>query len=456
VRLHPAALGITLILAVGFTAVGETVLGRRSRDLRAWNESFLAGAGICAAALFPLSLLLPRSALRAELALIAACFVVAVVRHVRHVRRPAEPPRPSSERLDATSRFLVAAILLWAAWFAAVDLRYNMLWDGLQIWASKAQLLFYQGALAKTWYPGDTYELRHVAYPALVPLYEALLSLVRGPFDFDAFKPIFLPFYASLLVATFGAARAVVSTRLALVATLLVALVPQLSTGPAAGGYADLPQAAFVAGVASAALRRRDREALPWLIGGLTTVKSEGTILAAAACGAVVLVWLLEPERRARFWRSVPWPSVAIVAVFFGLRLALLRWVAAPDMVYVLDRAHLAQVFGRIPEVARLCLVKALSPRRWGLFWPAFFASGVALLLRGSARDKSLAVATAATAIVLATVFLFSTWPLDVHIDQAYPRLLAQIAPAAAVVIVLGYDLASRARPDREAATPEL
>ena len=451
-RLHPAALLITFLLAAGFAAVGETVLWRRSRDLQAWNESFLAGAGICAAALFPLSLLFPRSALRTVLALIGASLVFTVV---RRVRGPREPVRAVGDRLDATSRILLAAILLCAAWFAAVDLRYNMLWDGFQIWASKAQLLFYRGALVKSWYPGDTYELRHVTYPSLVPVYEALLPLVRGPFDFDAFKPIFLPFYVSLLVATFGAARAVVSTRLALVATLLVALVPQLSTGPAAGGYADMPQAAFVAGVASAALRPRGRDALPWLIGSLTTVKSEGTILAVAACAAVVLFWLFEPARRARFRRAVPWPSVAIVAAFFVLRIALLRWVSAPDMVYVLDRAHLTQALGRVPDVARLCLVKALSPRRWGLFWPAFFASGIALLLRGSARDKSLAVTIAATAVVLATVFLFSTWPLDVHIDQAYPRLLGQLAPAAAVVIVLGYDLASRARPGREAATPE-
>jgi hypothetical protein len=203
-----------------------------------------------------------------------------------------------------------------------------------------------------------------------------------------------------------------------------------------------MPQAAFVAGVAGAALRREDGEALPWLIGGLTTVKSEGTILALAACAAVALSWLLEPQRRRSFWRVLPWGNVGIVGVFLMLRLALLRWAAAPDAVYVLDRAHLADAFGRIPHVARLCLVKALSPRRWGLFWPAFAAFGAALLTRGSAREKSLALATAATAVVLATVFLFSTWPLDVHIDQAYPRLLAQLSPAAAVAIVAGYDRA--------------
>jgi hypothetical protein len=431
-----AAVLITILLATGFVAVGEAALRRRSRTLVGWNESFLSGAGVCAAALFPLTLVFPTAALQVELGMIAGCVALAIA---RRRERTTAPNRRSADPLDAMSLVVLGAVLVAALRFAAVDLRYNIAWDGFQIWASKAQLLFYRGALERTWYPGDTYELRHVAYPPLVPLDEALLSLVRGRFDFDAFKPLFLPFYASLLIATHSAARAVASARLALVATLLVALVPQLSTGTAAGAYADMPQAAFVAAVVAAGLQRPANEALPWLIGSLTTVKSEGTILALAASAAVVLSWVLEPVEGSPPWRRVPWAQVAVVGAFLIIRAALLRWISIPDSTYVLDRAHLVEAIGRAPQVARICLVKALSPRRWGLFWPAFAASGFAVLLRGCGREKSLAIATAGTAVVLASVFLFSTWPLALHIDQAYPRLLGQIAPAAAVIIVLGY-----------------
>ena len=105
----------------------------------------------------------------------------------RHLRRPADaatPPAVPAGR-DPVARMLVAAIVIVATGFAAVDLRYNMAWDGFQIWASKAQLLFYRGGLTPSWYSGDTYELRHVTYPFGVPLYEALLSVVRGGFDFE-------------------------------------------------------------------------------------------------------------------------------------------------------------------------------------------------------------------------------------------------------------------------------
>lgn len=445
---HLLEMLIAALLTGGFACVGEVVLRRRSADLASWNESFLAGMGVCAAALFPLSLLSPHGALRLELVVMGFAVVVTLV---LRQRKPAEDPAmPPSAGRDPIAGLLLVAIAVVVVLFAALDLRYNLGWDAFQIWATKAQLLFYQGGLGRTWYPGDTYEIRHISYPSLIPMFEALLDVVKGGFDFDSFKPIFIPFHLSMLVATWAAARAVLSARLALAATLLVALLPLLSTQHAASGYADMPEAAFVAGIASAALRRRSRPgALPWLIGGLTTVKSEGTILAALAAGGVLFCWLIErpPDLRARL-RS-QWKAVAIVLAFLGLRFALVRWVGASDVVYPLDASHLAEALHRIPRVVRLCLVKMLSPRRWGLFWPAFFASALVLALRGTSREKCIVLAVGAASVVLASAFLFTTWPLELHIDQAYGRLLSQLAPAAGVAVAIGY---ARARGDLEPA----
>lgn len=435
-----ADLLLTALLAIGFAAVGEVALRRRSRDLASGNESFLAGLAACAAALFPLSLLLPGLALRAELALMAVCLGLALLGRARR-RTPAPPASAPGPGRDVCQWALLGAVLLIAVDFTAVDLRYAFLWDGFQIWASKTQLLYYGGGLGRLWYPGDLYELRHVPYPPIVPLYEALLQVVRGGFEFDSFKPVFLPLYYSLLAGSYAAARAAVSPRLAAAATLMIALVPLNSTGTAAGGYADMPQTAFVAGVVAAAMRGADSaNALPWLIGGLTLVKPEGTILALVAGGGVVLVWLSEK----RSVRRLPWRRIAIVAAFLALRFAYIRWAGTPDSVYVLSRESVAGALARIPHVARVCLVKMLSPRRWGLLWPAFGLAALVLLRRGSASERSLALATAVTAFLFGTIFLFSTWPLDVHIDQAYPRLLAQLSPAAVVALFAGW---ARAQP---------
>jgi len=429
-------LGISVALAAGFACVGEIVLRRRSSALASWNESLLAGMAACAAALFPLSLVFPARAVvaTAALLLLACVWVVAG----RLVRRPA-PTRSDPRTLDPGTRLVLALAALVALCFAALNFRYNLAWDGFQIWASKAQLLFVRGSLTKDWYPADVYELRHVPYPPLVPLYETLIGLVRGGFDFDKVKPVFLVFFLSMLVSMFSALRTVSTPRLASVGTLMLGLVPSLSTRSAAGAFADMPQAAMLAGVVAACLNPGDG-ALPWLIGGLMAVKAEGTILAALACAGVLLSWLLESPRGlpARIRREAG--NIGIVAGFLGLRLAFLRWSRSPDVVYgPFDAAHLRMAIGRIPHVAGLCVHELVHFSRWGLLWPAFLAAAVVLLARGSAREKSLTIATSLAAMVLALPFLFTTWPVDLHVGQAYFRLLAQLAPAAVAVTVLGY-----------------
>jgi uncharacterized membrane protein len=73
---------IAALLAIGFTMCGELLLRRRAENLAGWNESFLVGAGVCAAFLFPLSVLLPRKALGAVLVLLAAATLYGLVRRV--------------------------------------------------------------------------------------------------------------------------------------------------------------------------------------------------------------------------------------------------------------------------------------------------------------------------------------------------------------------------------------
>ena len=431
-RLPLLELLLTGVLAAGFAAVGELVLHRRSRNPADGNEAMLAGMGVCAAGLFPLTLLASRYALAAEALAIGLCLAYAVADRILRRRKRFERERTAP---DLRARFLFAAVLLVAAGFAALNFRHTYLWDGFLIWATKAQLLSHSGRLTREWFVGDYYDLRHLAYPNLVSLGESLLGLLRGGFDFDRLKPVFLLFYASMLVGTYAAVRATLAARFAAMAVLLVALVPTLSTTYAAGGYADMPQAAVVAGVTAAALRRR-RGSLPWLIGALTTVKSEGMILAGLACGGLLLFWLLETGRGAARRVAVEWRGLAIVAVFLALRVGYVRWIDAPLDVY---SGALSDALARIPRVVTLCLEQLLDFRQWGLFWPAFLLAAAALFAGGSRPAKALAAAVGAGLVVLMVPFLFTTWPLELQISQAYFRLAAQLAPAAATAAVLGY-----------------
>ncbi len=442
----------TALLAAAFAALGEILLRRRIRGLASANESMLVGMGASAAALFPLTLLLGRRALLAEAAVLGAALVLRTAARIRSGDRggpgerrapPAQrtaPPETPPASADPLGRWLLGAVGLVIAAFAALNFRYTYVWDGLLIWATKAQFLSHAGGLTREWYPGDVYDLRHLAYPLLVPLCESLIGVLRGGFHFDVTKPVFFLFYLSLLAGTHSAARASSSARAAALATLLVALVPALVSGPAAGAYADMPQAAVVAAVTAAALnpRRDGRSALPWLIGALTAVKAEGTILAVIACAAVALFWILDAGS---FWRRAASEktSLAIVGAFFLLRLTYIRWIDAPGAPYDVYSGSPAAALARLPDVARLCIAELLQPRQWGLLWPAFFLAAAALVAGAPLREKVLAAAVVAALAVLMVPFLFTTWPLELQISQAYSRLASQVAPAAVVALVLGY-----------------
>ncbi len=432
-RSGPLDYVLALLVAGGFAAVGETVLRRASASLAWWSSSLVAGMGACAALLFPLSLIAGRHALDLTLGLMGACAASTVWRRLR--RRKARAARTTVARA-AWLPLAIAGVA--AAAFAVLDWRYNLLWDGFAVWASKAQRLFVEGRLTPTWYPGESYDSRYVSYPALVPLYEALVSRLRGRFDFGGLKPIFLVFYLSMAVSVHAAVRSQTSARRAAWAVVLVLFVPALSTRWAAGAYADMPQAAFVAAVVAASMRA-DAAALPWLLGALTAVKPEGTVLALIGAAAAAAA--------SRF-RAIRLPAVAVVAAFLALRVLYVRWTGIRDDTYVFGSPGL--VIERAPQVARLCLSVLVDPVSWGLLWPAFFVSAAAAWRIGHARERALATAVAAGVVAMAVPFLFTTWPVELHVSQAYFRLLAQLAPAAVVAAVLAHArtderLASRA-----------
>lgn len=294
-------------------------------------------------------------------------------------------------------------------------------------------MLEWSGRLSPEPWPETRYLDRLVNYPPLVPMLEALLSRLRGAFDFDAVKPVFLLFYLSMILSTHRAARALLPQQEALAVTALVAFLPPLSTRSAAGGYADLPLAAFAAGTLAAALRidkesRESRLAFALLAGSLLMVKNEGLVL------FTVTLLVAAPAWRRHLG------EVFVLALFLALRLGYLSWLAVPDDTYgPLDAAHLRQALDRASEVALRCGREGLHWRAWGLFWPAFALAVPALLWRSSARERRVAAAAALSVCANTGVFLFTNWPVALHIEQSYSRLLSQIAPVAAVVIAAAW-----------------
>lgn len=442
-----AVLGSVLagLLTLGFAAVGEALLRRRSRDLLALSESFLLGSGFCAAVLFPLTLLAPRHALDVELGLVALAVVVVVGRRLRGKAPETGAPSPWSSDAraiadDPVAILLLGAIVAIALFFGVLNLRAGMEWDSVQVWAAKAQLLFEKGGLPREWFPEESYDYRLLAYPPCISLMEAMFARLQGHFDYDRLKPLFVCLYLSMLLGTYATARCLCSRRWALAAVLLVALLPQLTTDSAAG-LVDMPLAAFVAAVASASLREDSRRfgagsPVPWLIGAMTTVKQEGMVLALLACGAFGLAWMLERPRRFATRVREQAAAIAVIGGFVAIRVAYVRWTGVHDITWgPFDAEHRIRALHSLRLVASLCLRVLLQPGVWGLFWPAFFVAAAYVVAWKQIRPTLVALAVAAAIGIEAGVFLFTNWDIATHVFGAYGRLLAQLAPAAAVII---------------------
>lgn len=450
-------------LGAALAGVGAVLFGRRPRDVVEWNEAFLAGGGVAAALLFVFSLLFGSLALPLLFGLLGAVGFAGLVMTRPAPGRDAPTRGSGSARLAAWVRRspLEAALVAWvggaAVVFALANGRYHLLWDGLFIWSTKAMLLFDSGGLTQDLWAGGGLEGRVgrvVAYPSLVPLLQACVATARGAFDFDAVKPVFLLFYASLLAGTWGAGRALGGRRAAAVATALVAALPPLSTSWAAGGYADMPQAAAAVALAGALLGGRGpgpswRQAAPWLFGAVVSVKSEGTILAVVALGGWCAAALLAGGLRGAFEAARRWTGgLLVIAGLLALRLAHARWTSAELYDGDLRPVNLETLLaarGRLVEVAMRTLSETADVARWGLLWPAFALGVVLLALRRDAAPRALAAAVVLAGTLYASIFLFTNWPVELHMRLALDRLLSQLAPAATLVIVSGLLPAERA-----------
>jgi len=197
---------ISLVLAYSFASIGDLLLGRRSDTIRKGNQSFLTGLALTTMAFVPFSILLPGNALVVTALLLPIAGVSSLWNRL-HGRDHSRGWNllPVIHIHGWSIAFLIVIGLAFIQ-YNLQNLRLSYLWDGYQIWATKAMVIYHNGALSNQWVSlGD--QERLVSYPHMVPLYEALIARVQGVFEWEALKPIFGLFYLSLLLSTFHAAE---------------------------------------------------------------------------------------------------------------------------------------------------------------------------------------------------------------------------------------------------------
>ena len=427
---------LALLLAMGTEGIGELLLRRRSVTLRQCNEAFLTGLSALGIIVFPLTLIASRSTLRILTAFVltsaAVTLIVKSIGLVRWLR--GIPPRQSA--LSSASVVWLFVVALLVLHFAIQDLFSGYVWDGFQIWATKAMILYYSGGLTDAFLVPGEYN-RLIDYPPILPLQHALLASLRGGFSWAALKANYVILFLSLLLSLFTLARQWMTRQFAFLSVALTAALPVLASHEAAGGYADMPQAAVFTGAVLAALTEGGSRAFPWLVGGTIMMKSEGSILATTLVAFVVIAAAVREGRAFGRWLVAHAGAAAIIAGSYLCRHWYLVWIQSQDVMYgPIDLRHLRRAWHLGLRVPANCLLDMLRYGEWGLLWPAFFVAAVFAWRAGRVQQVVL-VGTCAIIVQYAAIFYFSNWhDVHLHIEQAYPRLLSQIAPIAVVLVV--------------------
>jgi len=433
---------LALLLAGGFASVGELVLGRRSRRLADLNSSFLVGIGICAGILILISPWAGRFSLLSIFVLMAAA-AVARIRKRSALAAQETPSRRESVRSEngrTAAALLLAVTVGCVIVFAALNARVGYRWDGFRIWAVKATVLFCNGGLRRPSAPGGELLGNKILYPPAVPLSEALVAMTQGSFDFDAFKPLFLLFYLSLLLSSYRIFDRFARRSVALLAVIFLAILPAVATDWNVGGYADMPMAAFVAAAAAECLRGFDggwrlRSPGIWLLAVLPMVKKEGAIYLLAGCAALLLVGLRKPGGARRVFLLVP-PAVFLAIVGFYR-----DWIGVPDETFwpVFQSLQRWDTYTKIPGIVILCLREMFRVELWGVLWPIFALAAVWGIIGGPPPVRFLAVWSSTCLLLDFAIYPFSKWDVGTLIPNSFPRLLEHIVPLAVGTVVAAY-----------------
>ncbi|MCL4793808.1 MAG: hypothetical protein KJZ84_04565 [Bryobacteraceae bacterium] len=430
---------IAVLLAYAFTALGAVILRRTPRSWYEFNQFFVIGLTAATLSLFVLSLATGGHALMITLLLLAAAATLGV-------RARMFPPL-SLPRIPRSAILPLLLTATAAAVFTYLNFTVAFYWDGYQIWGTKALLLYERGALTEYfWYPGN-YE-RILEYPPMIPMYEALLTRLKGAFVWESVKPIFLIFYFSLLNFTYHAASAFVRSHgMALWAVAMSSVSAAVSLHYSTGGYADMPQACVLAAVI-AALGRADEtswranQALPWLLAGLALVKSEGLVLFGVGSIVIVAAWLTSGRLMDRVRTAAGGVSISLLGP--AVSILLVKLSKSHDVVYSVDWQRAATRLTQVPEIA---LTHLLHWPEWGFHWPFALLAATLLLVMGPMRERLLAFAGLASLAIYTSVFYFSAWDAKAHMDNAYSRIIGQLIPLTIVIIIAAHH--------RLAGTPE-
>ncbi|MEW6363621.1 MAG: hypothetical protein AB1714_03165 [Acidobacteriota bacterium] len=310
-------------------------------------------------------------------------------------------------------------------------------WDSRITWGYKAKVILEEGTVRVPAFE-DPYRVHlQPAYPVLVPIVQAYCAgfdVTRNDGDFKI--PIALANLAAIMLLAGTLRRRTDSTAACFGGACLLGYLPawasaiEVSLPEVVSGACNLAAAVLLARWFS----ERDSLVASWAVlfaamSGLS--KGEGMIFLFACVGLL----LISAIRMGRVRPALSTGSLPIALALIGLAgwksLELhLPVVCTMDYWGLFVSGQWSVSWAKLCLIAREYASAAVSPYSWGLLFPLYALA----LVRSTREQRLLGLVVLTYVAALVPAFVLSSWnPLDAHIRIAFPRILLQVAPIAAL-----------------------
>ncbi len=358
------------------------------------------------------------------------------------------------------------ALLGWRGWMLASDilLHPTLPWDAWAAWQAKAKAWVLAGQIAPfvsfhDWLAHADQILRTGigwSYPDLLP-WSIVWFAGAGGWIEPWINLAWFGLWVALLIAHYGQLRALgMGAAPAWIGVYLLGSLPLLDSHVALGGYADLWIAALFAQAAFAWLRwychgeRRQLGVVIGIIALLPLLKLEGSVWSIVLGAACVIAALPGWSRRRRFLLGAAFASVLIV-------LSILLGAAWISVARHYIGASAGFNLGDIADSLAAFSGGLWMQWNWNLLW---FALPIVLVwnrrawLRSPAARR-LAVLAGVSFLLVGGLFVFTAAARYAQSYSAVNRLLLQLTPMLAALLVLAADApgATRHEERREGAS---
>ncbi len=348
------------------------------RDILPFKEkialSYPLGIGLVTIEMAVLSFLGVEFSRTSILAWWSPLFIIALILHSIGKGKSQATARRENVRFSLLEKFFIFGISFETLYtFFRALIKPIESYDAVAIYAIKSKIFYLAKAIPKDFFRNLKDFVPHIEYPLLLPLSETYFYVFFGSLNDLLVKIIFPLYYLSILTVVYFVLRRLASRKTSLLATFLLATIPQLSAY-GTNGYADIILTFYYsASFFYLSLWMKNKNggflALSFIFSILSIWTKTEALMLSAATLAVMAIYIITEGRS----------SIKIgISYILGLSMVVTLYLYMREQLGLKlhgDFAGAAQLdIKKIPSILYEYQRQFFGPKKWNIIWVVFLA----------------------------------------------------------------------------------